>query len=156
MTKYFDQDDRSPANDKSVRKTGGTQGSAEYYNLPVPLVGSQAIEEETAPDPYEHFLNRIRETLPIGYFLDIERKVIVSVIDKAVVCGLICPVLHVRDPQSGSDWAICIQFLDHDGALQTETFEDNDVFGKGRYLQELRRHGLYVGFFSKVAHQTYS
>lgn len=150
MTKHFDQDESSPANDKSGRETGGTQGSAEHYKLPVPLVGSQAIEEEAAPDPYERFLNRIQDTLPGDYVVDIERKVIVSPAANAVVCGLICPVLHVRDPQSGSDWAICIQFLDHDGALQTETFEDNDVFGKGRYLQELRRHGLYVGFFPKL------
>lgn len=146
MTEHFDENGISPENEESGQGNSGAQGSGEPYNLPVPLAGSQATEEETAPDPYERFLKRIQDTLPGDYAVDIEQKVIVSITAKAIVCGLICPVLHVRNPQSGKDWAICIQFLDHDETLQTETFDDTDIFGKGQYLHELRRHGLYLGF----------
>lgn len=146
MTEHFDEDGISPANEESGLEQGGTRDPEEHYNLPVPFADTQAAEEEIAPPPYEQFLKQIRDTLPDSYAMDIERKVIVSIMNNVVVCGLICPVLHVRDPQSGHNWATCLQFLDHDGTLRTATFDDTDVFGKGRYLQELRRQGLYVGF----------
>ena len=104
MTERFDEDGISPANEESGLEQGGTRGPEGHYNLPVPFAGTQAAEEETAPPPYEQFLKQIRATLPDGYAMDIERKVIVSIMNNAVVCGLICPVLHVRDPRSGHDW----------------------------------------------------
>lgn len=145
MTEDFDRDGISPANKESVRGNRIASGLKEHCNLPVPLAGLQTNGAEDAPDRLQEFVQQIRDTLPFGYTVDEEEQVIVNAAIPDGVCGLFRPVLRVRDPHSGSGWALKLEFLDPDGRLRTQVFEETDIFGKGQYLQELRGHGFYIG-----------
>ena len=77
--------------------------------------------------------------------MDEEEQVIVNAAIPDGLCGLFRPVLRVRDPHSGSGWALKLEFLDPDGRIRTQTYEETDTFGTGRYVQELRGYGFYIG-----------
>ncbi|MFC3166986.1 DUF927 domain-containing protein [Paracoccus fontiphilus] len=145
MTDDFNRDGISPASEESVRESRNTSETEEHCNLPVPLAGLQTKGTEATFDPIQEFMQQVREALPFGYAVDEEEQVIFNDDNPSGVCGLFRPVLRLRDPHSGSKWALQLEFLDPDGKLRTRVFEETDVFGKGQYLQELRGHGFYIG-----------
>lgn len=145
MTEQFNKYGISPDNEESGLENIGAQGSAEHYNRPVPLAGLQTNKADDALDPLQKFVQQIRETLPLGYAVDEEEQVIVNAAIPDGLCGLFRPVLRVRDPHSGSGWALKLEFLDPDGRIRTQTYEETDTFGTGRYVQELRGYGFYIG-----------